>query len=168
MSFIWNISSCLIFSHKKRDNALCPSWKPRLICQIQLQSIGIHCVGLTVNSLLRGALLQTQWFRYQTENGSAFPITGTRFKDTMEVQFFPFTKPVGMESQEDWLELQIFSVNLMFSKRITVWINILRMAGSPVYFHVIQIWLHAFFSWNTVQFCCTGGEAMLFFSVQLL
>lgn len=139
-------------------------WSVRYSCSL----LRYNCVGLTVNSLLRGALLQTQWFRYQTENGSAFPITGTRFKDTMEVQFFPFTKPVGMESQEDWLELQISSVNLMFSKRIAVWINILWMASSPVYFHVIQIRLHSFFSWNTVQFCCTGGEAMLFFSTASL
>lgn len=34
------------FSHKKRDKALCPSWKPRLICQIQLQSIVIQLCGL--------------------------------------------------------------------------------------------------------------------------
>lgn len=81
----------------------------------------------------------------------------------MEVQFFPFTKPVGMETWEDWLELQKRSINLMFSKRITVWINNLLMARSPVYFPLFQIWLHSFFSWNTVQFSCTGREANAFF-----
>lgn len=47
MSFIWDISSSPpISSHKKRDNVLCPQWKPRLICQIQLQSIVIQPCGL--------------------------------------------------------------------------------------------------------------------------
>lgn len=47
----WWVSSgtlapCPISSHKKRDKGLCPLWKARLICQIQLQSIVIQLCGL--------------------------------------------------------------------------------------------------------------------------
>lgn len=99
--------------------------------------------------------------RLRPENGSAFPITWTGFKDTMEVQFFPLTKPVGMEMWEDWLELQICSIN---PKRIFQ--HFVDGTHPCLFFCFSNM---TAYSWNNVQFCYTGGEEMLFFHpVQLL
>lgn len=109
MRFIWDISSSPpISSHKKRDNVLCPQWKPRLICQIQLQSIVIQPCGLKTvcaEVVFRGRLSgsdtrQRMVLLFQSHERDS------RIRWGVQFFFFPFAKPVGIETQGDWLELQ--------------------------------------------------------------
>ena len=103
----WWVSSgasalCPVYSHKTLGKVLCVLLKPCLMCQIQLRSVVIQ-------------LLCMQRFALKKSSAAVVSVPdGERlcFSNHMnEIQgyegtaiFFPFTKPVGMETREDWLQ----------------------------------------------------------------